>query len=50
MNIPTEWEAVWTIVATIMMDAPITIAGRRPSPSERYGEKGYAARAPMFCD
>jgi hypothetical protein len=35
MNIPTEWEAVWTMVATIMMDAPIAIAGRRPRPSER---------------
>ena len=35
MNIPTEWEAAWRMVATIMMDEPMTIAGRRPSPSER---------------
>ena len=49
MNIPTEWEVVWRMVATIMIDAPKAIAGRRPSPSVTYGEKGYAARAPMFC-
>ena len=34
MNIPTELEAVWRMVATIMMDEPMMIAGRRPSPSE----------------
>ena len=33
MNIPTELEAVWRMVATIMMNDPMPIAGRRPSPS-----------------
>ena len=50
MNMPTEWEAVWRIVATHIMAAPKTTATRRPRPSIMYGENGYAARQPMFCE
>ena len=49
MNIPTELDAVWSTVAMHIMTAPKITAARRPSPSETYGEKGYAARHPMFC-
>ncbi len=50
MNIPTELEAVWRTVAMHMITAPKTTAVRRPRPSDMYGEKGYAARHPMFCE
>lgn len=48
MNMFTEWEAVWMMVAAHMMEAPRMTAARRPRPSVTYGEKGYAAKQPMF--
>ena len=33
-----------------IMAAPKTTATRRPRPSIMYGENGYAARQPMFCE
>lgn len=48
MNIPTECDAVWITVATHMIVAPRMTAARRPSPSDTYGENGYAATEPMF--
>ncbi len=50
MNIPTECDAVWITVATHMIVAPRMTAARRPSPSDTYGENGYAATEPMFCE
>lgn len=48
INIPTDCEAVWTTVAITMIKAPMNTVGFRPMPSERYGAKGYPARAPIF--
>lgn len=49
MNIPMDWEAVWTAVAITMIRAPMKTVGRRPIPSDKYGAKGYPARPPIFC-
>lgn len=49
MNMPTELDAVWMMVAMHITTAPNSTAVRRPSPSDMYGENGYAARQPMFC-
>lgn len=48
MNIPTDWDAVWTAVAMHMIAAPNQSARRRPIPSDKYGANGYPASAPMF--
>lgn len=48
MNIPTECDAVCSTVAITISVAPKSTAMRRPRPSVRYAEKGYAARQPMF--
>jgi hypothetical protein len=36
MNIPTDWEAVWTAVAMHMIKAPKNTVGLRPIPSAIY--------------
>lgn len=50
MNMLTDWEAVWTTVAIIIMDAPKKTDRRLPRPSARYGAKGRAQTAPMVYD
>jgi hypothetical protein len=40
MNIPTDWEAVWTAVAMHMIKAPKNTVGLQPIPSAIYGAKG----------